>query len=99
MELHAAGHMNIKRSKKYDFPLYGVVTNGLHWIFVKYDPKLYDKSLKAQKTVLFVESSEISIKTDEELGSLLKMLLGILETQVDTLKKLKVKFTLIQTPN
>jgi hypothetical protein len=67
MDLYFAAQMNIKHSVKSDFPLYGIISNSLFWIFVRYDPKLYDEDLEEQKEELFTESDAISIGKDQEL--------------------------------
>jgi hypothetical protein len=81
LELFTAGQMNIEHDEKYDFPLYGITTNSLFWMFVRYDLKLYDENLKEQTQVLFTESDAISIGKDQELKAMLQVLVGILKEQ------------------
>jgi hypothetical protein len=93
MELHNATQMNIKRNENYDFPLYGIITNSLTWIFVKYDPKVYEERITPQKQGLFVESTSISIDDDEGLKKMLQFLVGILKEQEKKIFDLKIKFS------
>jgi hypothetical protein len=93
MELFIAAQMNINHNEKYDFPLYGIITNSLTWIFVKYDPKVYEERITPQKQGLFVESTSISIDDDEGLKKMLQFLVGILKEQEKKIFDLKIKFS------
>jgi hypothetical protein len=88
MELFIAAQMNINHNEKYDFPLYGIITNSLTWMFVRYDPKLYDENLEVQMKELFIESDAISIGMDQ---AMLQFLVGILKEQEQKIIDLKIK--------
>lgn len=90
MELFIAAQMNMKHNLNYNFPLYGVITNSLIWIFVKYDPTLYDEKLERQKQELFIETTCIPIEKDLGLKEMLQIFVGILKEQEKKIVELKI---------
>lgn len=91
MELFTAGQMNIETSQDYNFPLFGIITNSLSWIFVRYNPKIYDSQIKSQNKELFVESQTLLIEKDSDLTKIIELLVGIFTEQVQKIRDLKVE--------
>jgi hypothetical protein len=87
---------NVQENKLFEFPVYGAITNGLTWIFVKFTPKLYDSTLDRQSRDLFVETEAISIGKDRDLFEMQQFLIGIYKEQEKVLLDLKLNFETIE---